>query len=178
MKSIRSVQKYAYALLALAREENKLAEYKEQLEVIYEIIRNYPAFYGTLASSILDKKLRKITLHEVFRKEMNMNIIHFLELLIDREKINYLRSILKKTLKFIDNDLNIRKVIIHTAFELSHEQMNRLVGALTKKLDCTIEAEQRIDQHMIGGIRVNFEANEIDSSLRTKLDHIVFDKNI
>ncbi|MCV3743384.1 ATP synthase F1 subunit delta [Ureaplasma sp. ES3154-GEN] len=175
MKSIRSVQKYAYALFEIASEEQKLRTYKEQTEVLLEISYLYPVFYNDLINKTIDKAKRKSILMSILGDKFDYTFLNFISLIIDRDKGNYLRSILKKVLKLINNGLQIRRVVIHSALELTEQQVNSIKEAMGKKYNCEIEAELRVDPKMIGGIRVNFESFEIDGSLQTRLSQIIFE---
>ncbi|SNB58664.1 ATP synthase F1 subcomplex delta subunit [Marinobacter sp. es.042] len=61
------------------------------------------------------------------------------------------------------------KLKVSTAFELTEEQQQKLIEALSKKLERKVALETAVDQSLIGGVVVNTGDLVIDASVRGKL---------
>ena len=58
---------------------------------------------------------------------------------------------------------------IDTAFDLSPDEQQKLIDALSKKLERKVELETTVDQSLIGGVIVRTGDLVIDASVRGKL---------
>ena len=61
------------------------------------------------------------------------------------------------------------KLKVSTAFEMTEEQQQKLIEALSKKLERKVTLEAAVDQSLIGGAIVNTGDLVIDASVRGKL---------
>ena len=61
------------------------------------------------------------------------------------------------------------KLKVSTAFEMTEEQQQKLIEALSKKLERKVALETAVDQSLIGGVVVNAGDLVIDASVRGKL---------
>lgn len=61
------------------------------------------------------------------------------------------------------------KLKVSTAFEMTEEQQQKLIEALSKKLERKVALETAVDQSLIGGVVVNTGDLVIDASVRGKL---------
>lgn len=62
---------------------------------------------------------------------------------------------------------------IYTAFELSNEEYKEIANKVSKKFNFIIkEVHVSIDESLIGGVKVVFDSNVIDGSLKGKLQEI------
>jgi len=61
------------------------------------------------------------------------------------------------------------KMKVSTAFEMTEEQQQKLIEALSKKLERKVALETAVDQSLIGGVVVNTGDLVIDASVRGKL---------
>jgi F-type H+-transporting ATPase subunit delta len=58
---------------------------------------------------------------------------------------------------------------VSTAFELTAEQQQKLIDAMSKKLERKVELETSVDQSLIGGVMIRTGDLVIDASVRGKL---------
>src|SRR5690554_3569399 len=61
------------------------------------------------------------------------------------------------------------KLAVNTAFELSADEQQKLIKALSEKLERKVELETAVDQSLIGGVVVRTGDLVIDASVRGKL---------
>jgi len=61
------------------------------------------------------------------------------------------------------------KLKVSTAFEMTAEQQQKLIDALSRKLERKVELESSVDQSLIGGVVVRAGDLVIDASVRGKL---------
>jgi F-type H+-transporting ATPase subunit delta len=59
---------------------------------------------------------------------------------------------------------------VHTARELTREEQERLVTALSKQYDAQVQLHVVVDPELIGGVRVQIRDDVIDGTVATRLD--------
>ncbi|ACI59949.1 ATP synthase F1 subunit delta [Ureaplasma urealyticum] len=172
--SLKPVEKYAYSIFEIAKEEKKLDLYKHNLETINSIIEEVPAFFEAVGDPARDRNERKQIVIKNLEGEIDIYLISLIDLLIDVKSIKLLKKIVLKALDFVNEALSVKKVLITTAYELTKNQIDRLVQSLKKKYACEkIEPIVVVDKSIIGGLSINFESQVLDNSLKTKLFNVV-----
>ena len=90
-----------------------------------------------------------------------------------RETENRLR-LLEKVLENFKNlvalEKNQKNVTVASSFSLDQDQIERIKAALQKRTGSEINVSAEIDKSLIGGIKISYEDQVIDLSLKNKLE--------
>lgn len=178
MRSLQTIEKFAYSVYEIAKEEKLIQKYKEDLELLIVVFQQAPAFFEILSDVTVEVQKRQEIFKNTFEQDVDKYIVSLVSLLIERGLFKSLRPILKKALRLINAELGVKTVVIRTAFELKDDQYDRLIKALEKKYATTIEATVVVDPTIIGGILVDFHSEVLDSTVKTKLSSIISKNNL
>ena len=85
--------RYASALLELAIENNKVNEYQKQIKFVYSVIKENPNLVDFLKCYAIDNIEKKKLIEKIFKDEVCIEVLHFMFLLIDKKRINYIDRI-------------------------------------------------------------------------------------
>lgn len=173
MRSLQSIEKFAYSVYEIAKEEKLIQKYKEDIELLLVGFEQASGFFDSLSDVTVDFKQRQNIFKNTFGQDVDKYLISLVSLLIERDLFKSLKPILKKALRLINNEIGVKTVVIRTAFELKEEQYNRLIKALEQKYATIIEATVVVDPTLIGGISVDFHSEVLDNTIKTKLSSII-----
>ena len=67
---------------------------------------------------------------------------------------------------------NQKNVVVSSAFELEESQLDKIKLAMQKRLDAEIVISASIDASLIGGMKISYEDQVIDLSLKNKLESL------
>lgn len=175
MKSVKSVEKFAYSIFEIAKEADKLVKYEKDLQILTAMIQEAPNFIQELSDITIDTEFRKNIAKHVFGKEIEQCLLNLIYLLIDRDLFKLFSRIVKKAHNLINQELGCQDLIITSAFELSDDKINRIQAAYEKKYNKTFRTKVYVDKSMIAGVKVNFESKVADGSIKTKLNQFLLE---
>ena len=84
---------YANALFEIAKEENQVKEYREELNVSKEVLIDNKNVYKTLIHPKVTIEERKEIINNTFKEYVAKNFLHFLYVLIDNNRLSDLPDI-------------------------------------------------------------------------------------
>lgn len=163
--------RYAEGLFQLAQEENTLKQKKSQAEVLLDLYEQNPdlaAFFN--AAAVTDEEKKQL-IRTAFAS-MDREMIDFLQLLVDKRRIYFLRDILKNFLHKANDALGIREAIVYSARPLNPEDMEKIRKTLTEKTGKEIAAVNRTDRRLIAGFKIVMDNSVTDVSMKHQLDQM------
>lgn len=163
--------RYALALLSVAKEENKVEEYRLYLKEIKEALDNNPTFIKLLGATNIKKSDRYLIIEKIFA-QYDSNIVNFIKVILKNNRSYYLRKIIKETIFRFDDYLNIEEGKLVSATKLSEEQIHKIEKALKKTLQKRIELRIIVDESLIGGFKVYLKNDVYDASILRKVHNL------
>lgn len=161
--------RYAVALLSVAREENKIQEYVNQIEQLKAIIKSNPELLVLLRSYSLSSDEKKDAITKCFKNKIDEYILNFFYVLIDNSRTKYILEIFNEFVKKALNELNIKKGVVYTTTPLNANQMQLLSKKVSDTLCCKVVLENEIDKDLLGGFKIQVEDYILDDSLKNRL---------
>jgi F-type H+-transporting ATPase subunit delta len=67
---------------------------------------------------------------------------------------------------------NQKNVVVSSAFDLEADQLEKIKIAMQKRLEADIIISSTIDETLIGGMKISYEDQVIDLSLKNKLESL------
>lgn len=171
--NILVADRYADALVKLAQ-EGKLtfSKISADLSTIKDILnqsKDLDAFLTNPLTSIDDKKE---IIEKVFSNEIDVLIINFLKVLVDKNRFSAFAEVFDSYNKYLDNINNISRVKVISAVEMSKEAEGRLKEKLEAKLKKNVVLDLNIDASIIAGLVIKIGDNIVDMSLKHKLEDL------
>ncbi|MGL4980322.1 MAG: ATP synthase F1 subunit delta [Fusobacteriaceae bacterium] len=160
--------RYAEAIYHLALEEKKVSEIHKILQEVDSLYKENMDFKQFLTHPLIGREEKHNLISKIFGDEdgLEQNILFYL---IDKGRINEIKSIAQefKLLYYKDNNITDVKAIF--AKEISSEQKERLVEKLKKSTGKTINLEVLLEPELIGGGIIRIGDKVIDGSIRSQL---------
>lgn len=156
---------YANALFEIAKEENQIKEYREELNVAKEVLIDNLDVYKTLIHPKVTVKERKLIINNTFEKYFHKNFLHFLYVLIDNNRLSDLPDIVEAFEILYQNSENYCIANIYVKYPLTEDKKNAVINSLTKKFGKKIHLNEIVDQSLIAGIKFEINGKVIDASM-------------
>jgi F-type H+-transporting ATPase subunit delta len=168
MKQKVIAERYAEALFDVARELRKEASFGLTLREISELVSQNPELEKFLQHPVIQAGDKHAVLKKLFR-EVPKEILHFLLLLVDKKRENYLSDISREYQRLV-HEMQ-RKIVteVVTAVPLTVKNKNLLKKELEAYLEQSVEMNCETDASILGGVRIKIGDRMIDGSLKTKL---------
>ena len=165
-------RRYALALYQVAEEKGKVEEYLRDLREICELMYENKEFYEVIKHPQISTSKKKKTFVNIFKGKIDEELLSFLILLIEKDRILYLKEKLNEMEKIHLERKNTLIAKVKSVIPLTEEQNNELVKNLQNKYDKKIVLQKEIDKSIIGGLYVRVGNDVIDGTIKSKLDEM------
>jgi len=166
-------KRYARAFFEIAGEEKKLEQYYNELSQFSSIVAENKDLGGFLANPIFDEEAKKKVLEKIIGKlSLSKMTINFLNLLIDKKRIDVLPDIETCYRQLMDETLQKVRVTLKTAFPLSGEMQDYITSNLKKMTGQAVEVTVESDKSLLGGILIGVGDTLYDGSIKNQLNNM------
>lgn len=160
---------YAKAVLELAKEENRVEAIYEELESLREVLRSNREFEALIASPMLSSSEKKTVLKNVFEAKFSKEVMNFLLLLVEKNRIGLLAKIIEEFETLYYSYANITKAKVYTTLPLDDDMKEALRLSLKKLSSSEVVLETKVDEDLLGGIKVVMGDKIIDNTTLFRL---------
>lgn len=165
-------RRYALALYEVAEEKGKVQQYLEDLREICNLIDTNKDFYEVIKHPQISTKRKKRTFINIFKGHIDEELLSFLLILIEKDRILFIKEKLREMEKIDLERKNTIKGIVKTTVPLTEKEFNKLVSELEKKYNKHVILEQVIDNSILGGIYLRINNDVIDGTIKSKLEEL------
>ncbi|NLL07183.1 MAG: ATP synthase F1 subunit delta [Clostridiaceae bacterium] len=165
--------RYAEALIEITEENCSTDEVLTQFNELINIFESNPELEGYLKNPSIQLEEKKRLLGKVFEGLGNESFLRFLYLLMDKDRIKYIKGILIEYKRLVDKKRNILNLKISSAVQLDELQIKKIEEKYAQiyKND-TVSSVVEIDKSLIGGIKVQIGDRVEDYSVKSRLDSL------
>lgn len=165
-------RRYALAIYQVAEKNGKVEEYMQELREIVDLIKTNEELSKVVKHPQITTSKKKKIFEEVFKGKIDDDLLSFLLLLIQKDRILYLEEKLKEMEKIHLEKQNIKVATIKTVIPLNEEEKSALIKKLENKYKKSILLKEEIDKGLIGGIYIRVGDDVIDGTIKAKFDEI------
>ena len=124
---------YANALFEIAKEENQVKEYREELNVAKEVLIDNQNVYKTLIHPKVTIEERKEIINNTFKEYVAKNFLHFLYVLIDNNRLSDLPDIVDAFEKLYQDSENYCIATVYVKYPLTEEEKKSILKLVIHK---------------------------------------------
>lgn len=165
-------KEYSGALFMLAAKDEKLDEYSAALAEIRRIVEENPLYLLFLSSPACSLSERLAAIDEAFGSSYPEYIVSFLKLLCENGRIRELTGCIDGFEDLKRFAANRALATVYSAVELTDLQKQKLCEKLNKATGKTVNASYKVDENLIGGIKVEVDGKTFDSSIEKQFQKI------
>ncbi len=169
MLNIQLATKYARAIFELALEEKKLDAYDKDLKQIQEDVFNLPEAVKFFQNPLIPHQAKKDLLAKAFKDEISAEVMNFLLLLVDKNRIGIFNEIYEIFTGLKNQEQGILVADVVMAFPLTKTQENQLTKKLAAVTGKKIQIRKHEDKSILGGLIVTIGDKRIDGSAAGRL---------
>lgn len=164
------ISNYAQAFFDLAKENNAVSTYKKELDDVLKTLLKVDNIKEFFISVNISKEEKKKILDESFKGKVDKNVLNFLKLLVDKNRFEYFKEIIKEFHHLCNDELKIKEGIIEVPRHLDSKDIKKLEEVLSK--DCKVELQEKINKTLISGFKIIFDDQVIDNSMKEKINQM------
>ena len=163
-------RRYAKALFELALEEHREEEIGQEIDWFVTAyttsslptVLNNPAFPPASRKNIVVEVSRGLQLSPL--------VVHFLSLLLERDRLTYLPSIASRYRLLLDEKKGRVEARVLAPVPLEVAMLEGLREALSRVSGKEVVLKEESDPGLVGGLVIQLEGKVYDGSVRTQLD--------
>ncbi|MCY6958784.1 F0F1 ATP synthase subunit delta [Clostridium brassicae] len=165
-------RRYALALYEVAKEKDKVDEYIQEGKEIVELLEGNEEIQKIIKHPEISTSRKKELFIEIFKGKIYDDLLSFILLLIEKDRILYMKQKIKEMEKIHLQYEN--KVVAHvkTVIPLNEQERKDLTIKLENKYNKVIILKEEIDKELIGGMYVRVGDDVIDGSIKSKFEEI------
>lgn len=161
-------QNYALALYSLTKEKNS-QEYLLALRELEKEFEASPDFLAFLSSYSIPLETRLGSLEKLYGSSELEYLPRFLGLLVKHHRIRHLGEVEREFAALVNEEHGVLEGIVYSASKLEEKDIKRIESAFQKKLGKKISLKNRVDENILGGVKVALDGKVYDGSLRNRL---------
>lgn len=165
--------RYARALIDIARGQNNVDAYREQIKAFNEVCEQNKELMAVLSNRLLAMKKRNNIIAEVAGKiNVSQDVQNFLKLLVLKGRMSLLPEVTHQYIQLADLEMGRQKMIVTTATELDASIYDELQKYFSTKLNKTMIVEKKIKPEVLGGVSVQVGDRIFDSTIERQLNDL------
>ena len=170
MKQTILARRYAKALFAVGKEEDKFEEYNETLQGVAGLYVSHSEVADALTNPLYPLDIRqKVMVGMIASMGVEKIMANFLNLLVEKKRAGILPEVAEEYQIMVDNEKNVSHGSVVSAIELSEALQVKVRATLEKLTGKKVELTTSVDPSIIGGIIAKVGDLELDGSIRTQL---------
>lgn len=162
-------ERYAEALYGLAQEAGRVAAQLGELEQVLQTLERHDRLKEALYSPAVPSSVKRAILRRLLEGQVSRTTMHFLYLLVDKEREVYLPAVIQCYRKRMRREKGVVQCRVQVAAPLSESQRGRLEERLRRLTGRRVELVVEVDPDLLAGAVITYEDQRIDGSLESHL---------
>ena len=160
--------RYASALFSIAKEKGCIEEYRSEIKLLIDVLKDVDLEH-LFSSWFIELKEKEDIIDKVFN-DFKEDIRNFIKVIVANKRGNELHKILEEYVKISNAELGIEEGVVYSTEKLTKAQIDKIEKKLSEVTK--VELVNRIDERLIGGIKVVLNDSVYDGSLRSKIESL------
>nr|YP_010595020.1 ATP synthase CF1 subunit delta [Stephanopyxis turris]WAJ57755.1 ATP synthase CF1 subunit delta [Stephanopyxis turris] len=164
---------YARALYDFSNDKNIMHQVTADFQNLEILLTKTPDLLDYLNNPLVTSEAKEEILTRALKSQLNQETFKFLLVLVSRNRINLLESIITSYLQLVYDLASIKMIEVSSAFAFTNRQKNTLITKLkeiTKARE--IQLAITIDSSLIGGFLIKTDSKVIDFTIKNQLQEL------
>jgi len=164
---------YARALFDFSVEKNIMHQITADFQNLDIFLNKTAELTEYLNNPVLNKQVKRDILAKTLESQINTETFKFLMVLVERNRINLLSSIINSYLELVYETASIKMIEVSTASAFTNLQKNTLIQKLKELTNAReIRLVITVDPTLIGGFLIKTESKVIDFTIKNQLQQL------
>ena len=169
--STETSERYARALFEVANESLELVKTENSLIEFLNIYDSSFELVNFLKNPTQSNKNQLEAINIISNKlTFSKNLNNFMSLLVEKKRIFFVKKIIQNFLKLCSEKRNELKASLVSSKTLSEEELNEISSQFSQSIGSKIKFEYRVDESLIGGVKIQLGSLMVDTSIKNKLN--------
>ena len=174
MADNRAASRYAKALLELSLEKGVLEEVHNDMQSFAQVVAENRGLELMLQSPIVPHVRKYAVLKEIFQNRVHPISFSIIEIITRKNREQLLPSIATEFHKLYNTHKNIQVAEVITTYPLEAAQRQEFMDLVKRISQKQVELKEKVDPALIGGFVLQVGDQQIDESIRTKLQRLKY----
>lgn len=162
---------YAEAIFQISDQDNEIDSWIQDLTLISNAFQD-ETVKSLIETPDISQKEKTDKFVALFEGEISSKTSNFLKTLGEANRLRLFDNVFYNFLELVAKKRNQKNVVVSSVFELEESQIDKIKSAMQKRLDAEIIISSSIDTSLIGGMKISYEDQVIDLSLKNKLESL------
>jgi F-type H+-transporting ATPase subunit delta len=168
----RVARTYAQSLFELSEEAGSTDAIVEELTDLIELMTEQPDLAALMRSPSITASKRASSLARLFKGNVSDLLYRFLQVLNGKRRLDRLPAIAVAFGQLVKDKHGEVDVELYTAVALSEQQIDRMTDRISQAIGRTALLHPHVDEHLIGGLKIQLGDRLIDGSVATQLSRL------
>jgi F-type H+-transporting ATPase subunit delta len=172
MREESVARRYAAALFQQAKAKGTLDADSTDLSAVVKTLTETPKLLAVVGHPLIAESKKKDALKLAFDGKVRPSILAFLNLLVDKRRIELFADVKTEFDRLLREDRRIVAATAVTAVPMTPEQTAALEKSLEARTGFDVELTCEIDASLMGGVLVRIGDTVLDGSVRGSLERL------
>lgn len=172
MVDAKVAKRYARALFNAARKSNVIESVESDLNAIAHLVESHPEFRGFLESPKIGRDDKIRIAEKLFSDRITALTLNMLRMMLLKGRETEFAEMREQYVVLRRDEGQVLYANVVSAEALPEDAKKALVAKLEKQSGKRVEADFKIDPHLIGGVRVAIGNFVLDGSVRGSLNRL------
>lgn len=163
-------RRYASAFFEIAKEQNAIEKFGEELVSAQEVLRSDEKLTKFINNQLIPSSEKKQVINNLFKGKLSDLTVNFLNLLIDKRREYYIGEIVDEFKNYTNEEKNVADALVVSAFEMNEKDLQDLKVKLSAITQKEINLNAAVDPSIKGGLIVKMGDKIIDGSLARRFE--------
>jgi F-type H+-transporting ATPase subunit delta len=164
---------YARALFDFSVEKNIMHQITADFQNLEVFLNESDELMEYLANPVVSSDAKREILTKTLESQVNAETFKFLMVLVKRDRINILKSVIASYLALVYETASIKTIEVSTAYPFANLQKNTLIQKLKELTNAReIRLVITVDSSLIGGFLIKTESKVIDFTVKNQLQNL------
>jgi F-type H+-transporting ATPase subunit delta len=165
--------RYATAVFELAREEKRLDKVEADLAAIQAVMDESADFRRLVASPLISREVQGRAVAAVLdRLKVETVTRNFAGVVVKNGRLDVLPKIIAAYTRLLAEERGEVTASVTSPRKLTAAQLKAVSQTLTRHAGRDVKIEPQVDESLLGGLVVRLGSTMIDTSLKSKLEHL------
>ena len=164
-------RRYAKALFAAGKEENKLQPFNETLQALNQFLKTNPDIEAALESPVIGLDVKQDVVEDLIKAaKIDKTMANFMRILVQNNRIHYLGLIADAYRELMDEEMGIVRAKVITAVPIKKDLQKQMQEAFSQLTGKQVVLEAFEDPAIIGGVIAKVGDKVWDGSIKSQLE--------
>jgi F-type H+-transporting ATPase subunit delta len=164
---------YARALFDFSVDKNIMHQITADFQNLEIFLDESTELTDYLNNPLVNQDAKTTVLTKTLESQVNSETFKFLMILVRRDRINLLKSVITNYLELVYETASIKTIDVVTAVEFSNAQKNTLIQKLKELTNAReIKLNITVDPNLIGGFLIKTDSKVIDFTIKNQLQQL------